>query len=502
MVTANELLAQLDGAEERVCVIDLVTRKINIPSSITTLGVEHDDDVKRLHFRMPKMYGDVDMSTFNIRINYMNAANEGDIYVVTDKNVEDDIITFSWRVGPHALAAKGDVNFIACFKGVDPTDTDNLRELNTTVATLPVLEGLEVDAAPLTGKLQDILEQLQTLTVDKVNEVKAEGKSQLEKLQAKSEEEQENIKGTADYIRSTFGDDYETTVKMTRTRANAIVQTVEGDTISIDDASDDPLRGLRVFGKSTQVSTTGIQLWNNTFVGPATMAGVTLSYKDGMYTLNGTCTTSSNFRVGVISLAAGTYTLSANNPKNNGKDLPNIQVYSPTTLKSLPCKDNVNNAVATLDLTEGTDYELRIRIEAGITYSGYTLIPVLNSGSTPLAWEPYSGGHQSPSPEWPQEIASVENPTLRILGTNVFDLETMSGQYAAIDEDSFGAPDYRSAANIPVTPGVAYTIRAFIKANTAAPNGLALSVQNGYEVGYSSTSAPEHIVLVAGVTTE
>lgn len=160
MATADEILASLNGYEDRVCVIDSDLRTINIPKAITALGVETDDKVHRLYFQMPCIYSGTDLSTFNIRINYMNANNEGDIYEVTDKEVGESTITFSWLVGPHALAYKGIVKFIVCLIEAD-TDGTILREFNTTITTLPVLEGLEVNTWPLEGELTDILAQLE-----------------------------------------------------------------------------------------------------------------------------------------------------------------------------------------------------------------------------------------------------------------------------------------------------------------------------------------------------
>ena len=48
-------------------------RTMQIPSSIVLLGVESDDDVNKIPFQMPKEYCGFDLSTFEARINYMNA---------------------------------------------------------------------------------------------------------------------------------------------------------------------------------------------------------------------------------------------------------------------------------------------------------------------------------------------------------------------------------------------------------------------------------------------
>ena len=160
MATADELLSTLDT--DKTLIIDKDLRIITIPSSVKNLGVESDDDVLRLKFSMPRMYGDVDLSGFSIYINYMNAKNTGDVYVVDDKIIADDTITFSWLVGRVALAYKGNVRFIVCMKKHD--DNSNvIQEYNTTIASLPVLEGLETGETVIQQN-PDIIEMLLTLS--------------------------------------------------------------------------------------------------------------------------------------------------------------------------------------------------------------------------------------------------------------------------------------------------------------------------------------------------
>ncbi len=158
MATADELLSTLDT--DKTLIIDKDLRIITIPSSVKNLGVESDDDVLRLKFSMPRMYGDVDLSDFSIYINYMNAKNTGDVYVVDDKTIADDTITFSWLVGRVALAYKGNVRFIVCMKKHD-NDSNVIQEYNTTIASLPVLEGLETGETVIQQN-PDIIEMLLT----------------------------------------------------------------------------------------------------------------------------------------------------------------------------------------------------------------------------------------------------------------------------------------------------------------------------------------------------
>lgn len=153
MATADELLS-LTAEEEtpnKIITVSLESRIISIPASIHILGVESDDDVRRLQFSVPRKYGEFDLSTFDIRVNFKSASGKGDLYLVDDlETPDDDTMTFSWLVDRVAFDRKGDVKFSICMKKFD--DAGNVvKEFNTTVASLPVLEGLETDKAALTN---------------------------------------------------------------------------------------------------------------------------------------------------------------------------------------------------------------------------------------------------------------------------------------------------------------------------------------------------------------
>ncbi len=136
-------------------------RTMTIPDSIKLLGVESDDDVNKIPFQMPKEYCGFDLSTFSVRINYVNANGDGDIYIVSDVEVDEDdpsLINFTWLVGRNACAYKGDVKFIVCLKKFEE-DSTVVQEFNTTVYTLPVLEGLETTEA-VVQQNEDVIEQI------------------------------------------------------------------------------------------------------------------------------------------------------------------------------------------------------------------------------------------------------------------------------------------------------------------------------------------------------
>ena len=400
MATASELLAMAaDSGIDKTLIIDTDSRTIAIPKPITTLGVEADDDVHRLYFCMPRYYGDTDLSELNIRINYMNARTQRATYVVTDKKVLNSTITFSWLVGPNALAYKGNVNFIVCAQKADTTGKI-INAFHTTVTTLPVLEGLEVDTAMVEDKVYDIFEHLLALTEAKMAEVESAGASEIEKVVAKSTEEQENVVNKGAEVLATIPEDYQTTTKLAnegvRTKADAIVCSAEGETISIHDSSDDNLRGLNIYGKSTQITTTGKNLLDvEEYLEFTHIYGKKLS------------------------IPAGTYILTFAGETHGGAYAPYVCF-----------KDN---DVGALVATPGKQYpivltndETQLYIYAnnydaagseGISATINQLMLSVDGGD----YEPYTGGVPAPNPDYPQEIVSVENPSIDVCGGNLFD---------------------------------------------------------------------------------
>lgn len=144
MATAEELLAASEPAnKDKILIIDADLRTIAIPSDFGVFGVEFDDDVHRVHFRGPRFYHGVDLSTFDLRINIKNADGEPDLYEITDLAAEENAITFSWLIGRFVARSKGYITFAICFRELTETG-EVLREFNTTTATGQILEGLEV----------------------------------------------------------------------------------------------------------------------------------------------------------------------------------------------------------------------------------------------------------------------------------------------------------------------------------------------------------------------
>lgn len=61
--------------------IDLDTRAVKMPAG-EVIGVYHDKDVNRLTFEVPATYKGIDLTEYQISINYVNEEEQKDVYFI------------------------------------------------------------------------------------------------------------------------------------------------------------------------------------------------------------------------------------------------------------------------------------------------------------------------------------------------------------------------------------------------------------------------------------
>lgn len=176
MATALDLLmsakedVNLLSEESDICKIDDKTRAIFVPSTIVVGGVQSDKNAERIKFSCPKIVGDnLDLSKFSVRINFENVSSVDfnvsikDQYICDDVAVDGENVTFSWLIGRNAARYIGTVRFIVCAVKTD-SDSNISVEWNTTIAEVPVLEGIEIDQPQIGKEEKDVINQLLELT--------------------------------------------------------------------------------------------------------------------------------------------------------------------------------------------------------------------------------------------------------------------------------------------------------------------------------------------------
>ena len=173
--------------------------------------------------------------------------------------------------------------------------------------------------------------------------------------------------------------------------------------LTLENGIGKPLKGLKVYGRSKQITTTGAQLLNLKSEHIVARDGVTIKILDnGCLFVDGTPIKS---YMGVYSepltLSPGEYYFLSD-------DVGPGSVYGQITIEK---EDGSSSYYCNKDFkVDGTEKSIRLTIQNGNNMEhidNYVLHLMLSKGSTPHPWEPYTGGKPSPSPDYPQEIESA-----------------------------------------------------------------------------------------------
>lgn len=156
MPTLDELLNASN--EVATCTVNPDTREIIVPEKYKILGVFSDEKVTKIPFICPKVVGNnVDLTEYNLYINYQNAIGRHNAYLVDDVAVSGDNITFSWLLSRDVTLSSGVVKYSICAKKLNGDSISN--EWNTTIANGVVIQGLEATQA-IIEENSDIIEAI------------------------------------------------------------------------------------------------------------------------------------------------------------------------------------------------------------------------------------------------------------------------------------------------------------------------------------------------------
>lgn len=122
-------------------VVDVESRKIIIPEGITHIGVKGDDETRTLNFKMPTTYKELDLSGYEAKVHYENAAGEENFALAENKEVDGENMTFQWKVGGDVYVKEGKMYFWLCLESKSSLSGLSLNKWHTTKASLEVLDG-------------------------------------------------------------------------------------------------------------------------------------------------------------------------------------------------------------------------------------------------------------------------------------------------------------------------------------------------------------------------
>ena len=428
---AEELLKQMSAepfAEEMVCcVIDPETRVIDVPAEYQLLGVESDEKVERMYFQCPKIVGDnIDLSKLALRVNFRNANDQKDQYIVDDVEISGDNITFSWLLSRRVTQYKGNVSFIVC--AVKASGEEITNEWNTTLATAQVLEGLEADIT-LPEEDTDVVKQLIAVATQKITDVQnatSSANTAASNADIKAQEAAnaaEDARGVIDQITK---DSY------LHTTTQTFVDTVKASPTAYGNAIPEQIEGY-----IKQDTTKGLQLFDASCLSASkTQGGATVvNNGDGSFTVSGDGNLTENFSMSynlshedsLKLFPVGTYQITRKQIRPSF--FVQIRGGRQHTISSISKPGDVLSILE--EDTQNPDYYIQFLFYGNAidTIKPGTIKPMAwASAEVPqdADWEPYTGGQPSPNPDYPQIVHGVGD-------MGFFDGELLQGYYQASD---------------------------------------------------------------------
>ena len=195
-----------------------------------------------------------------------------------------------------------------------------------------------------------------------------------------------------------------------------------GETIILDDAADRPLRGLRVFGQTTQATTTGKNLFNSTWVQGSVPSTTGVQVND-------TSTICTADYIPVTPKMVYTIT------RTTAVEFMNVRAYDAN-------KNYVGTGNDKITFVRGEggsngnpmnakSYWTTFQVGDGVYYLKFndrsndlsTQYMMVLGEEVPTTYEPYTGGAPSPSPDYPQPLNSVGDDggvKVGCIGKNLF----------------------------------------------------------------------------------
>ena len=181
--------------------------------------------------------------------------------------------------------------------------------------------------------------------------------------------------------------------------------TFSGESIDLNDSSEMRLQELNVGGNSRQETREGYNLLNFTkeaFPTQTINGLVITNNEDGSFTLNGTTTDTVSVCLSerMKNLKTGTYNLTRNS-SGTVSTLYRSILYGNNSGVATQLR-NFDNEEQVITLTEDYEqYYFWLYIVSGITFTNYTIKPMLTKGTEKKDYEEYG---VSPSPNYPSEV--------------------------------------------------------------------------------------------------
>lgn len=388
--------------------------------------------------------------------------NGFDSHVKEQKQSAQEEITTSRQAAINAIAAQqvSSVNTVKQEgqKAIDKTNAD-------AEATAADRAAVSEKAATVDSQATQVAQNAAQVAEDKVtaeNYMQTAGESKKQALEAA-----ERLKDSVNLVQKNTVDLLGKAPVITGSATS-----YDGTPVEVNDSAEMQLQGLRLYGKSKQVVTTGKNHLNPYLKKSTTVNGVTcVPNGDGTYTLNGTATEKADFIVFTISKISSSSlfgkTLKIVGCPPGGKRDSKYAFYFQRQLAPnyTPIIADEGNGSSSLEINDSIDgaWSAWIRIHSGYTCNNLVFKPMITTdlSATYDDFEPYTGGKPSPSPEYPQEIVSAGEKGsigVEITGKNLFDLSKEYTNDTVVNTFTFTlkpSTKYTLSTDFPATVNIA-----------------------------------------------
>ena len=523
MSQADALLASLaetTSASSEAYIVIGEDRFITVPDSLKRIAVQYDHNIETVTFECPRYWDNHDMSQMKIYINYMRPNETTGQYLAQNVVAKAQKMYFDWTISRNVTQYKGKLSFLVCIKKTDDEGNEENHWGSELNRDLYISEGLECTQTVI-SRYPDIITQLLT----RMDEVEAIATPEAMQAYADTwlEENHDRIlaeietKG-ADTLAS-IPEDYTTAAndaeEAVRTKGDAVVCSAEGELITVSDSSDDYLRGLKIYGRTTQVTTTGKNLLDCSEPSVTNEGNVKYtceydSHGSLLYlTVNGKGT-GFTYLGYAVTLPAGSYILTGCPSGGNSTTYSQLLTYtSDSSTIGFDVGDGFSFTLS--EETSVTVYTGRVWSENAV--DNLKFYPMIRLASnTDSSFEPYSSGFASPSPDWPQDLKNVtkdDQVSLYINGYNLFNPHNAVdiNSYTTISETGWVTVDIPANSGIQfsnlfthsdgsIIVGKRYVIACMVKEIT---NGSLHYLSNHTEASGSSQFNRTYSANTAGV---
>lgn len=240
-------------------------------------------------------------------------------------------------------------------------------------------------------------------------------------------------------------------------KADRIISSASGEDVILTDSAEAPLQGLRVFGKSEQVTTKGYQLFDASKLPSKSQGGATVTNNgDGSFTISGDGNLTEVFDLNFSYSsedAKKIFKIGAINKSKNATN-PIISYHVRYNGKT----ENLGNNI-TEEMYNANDFTIKCifygRKDSKVV--GGIVKPMLYQEGDGT-WEPFTGGKPSPSPDNPSPIKSVGDKgsvEVDVTGKNLCP-GIKRGAYLVSNGSYSNQTDYQCTELIPVKENVEY----------------------------------------------